>query len=93
MFGFFSRKTKPTGKVSILIPTIFDSRYIIELCIKSILKYTEYPNYEIMVGDAGVDDTTREYLLQLEAEDIIKIIKIIKITQINLISGSDKNHT
>lgn len=77
MFGFFSRKTRPTGKVSILIPTIFDSRYIIELCIKSILKYTEYPDYQIMVGDAGIDDTTREYLLQLQTEDTIKIIKIM----------------
>jgi len=37
MFDFF-KEPKINGRVSILIPTMFDSRYIIELCLKSIWK-------------------------------------------------------
>lgn len=58
--------------VTICIPTLFDSRYIIELCLKSILKYTTYPDYKIIVCDAGVDEETNDYLSQL---DFIKLIK------------------
>lgn len=74
MFRFFQRKTTPTGTVSILIPTMFDSRYIIELCIKSIHKYTQYPDYEIIVCDAGIDSPTHEYLSELKNAGHIKLI-------------------
>ncbi len=75
MFNFFSKKPRPTGKVSLLIGTIFDSRYMIELCIRSIIKYTEYPDYQIIVADAGVDPPTFDYLSQLETAGTIRIIK------------------
>jgi len=61
--------------VSILIPTMFDSRYIVELCIKSIKKNTHYPDYQIIICDAGVDEATRDYLLQLAEAKEIKLIK------------------
>ena len=47
--------------VTILIPTRFDSRFMIELCLESIKKYTDYP-HEITVGDAGVDEETKKFL-------------------------------
>lgn len=71
----FWKSTKITGKVSILIPTMFDSRYTIELCLKSIEKYTDYPEYEIIVCDAGVDNVTQAYLLDLVSANKIKLIK------------------
>ncbi len=71
----FWKRPKIAGKISILIPTMFDSRYTIELCLKSIEKYTEYPEYEIIVCDAGVDKTTEVYLLDLAYANKIKLIK------------------
>ena len=72
----FFDKQKLTGKVSICISTFKDSRYIIELCLKTIKKYTVYPDYQIIVCDSGVDAPTREYLVGLaENGEISKLIK------------------
>lgn len=49
--------------VTILIPTRFDSRYMLELCLESIRKYTSLP-YQIVIGDAGTSDETKDYLRQ-----------------------------
>lgn len=57
--------------VTILIPTRFDSRYMIELCLETIRKYTDYP-HKIIVGDAGVTDETRRFL---EAQKDILLMK------------------
>ncbi len=48
-------------EVTILIPTRFDSRYIVELALVTIRKYTTIP-YKVVVGDAGVDEETRDFL-------------------------------
>ena len=48
-------------EVSILVPTRFDSRYMIELCLETVKKYTKYP-HRIIVGDAGVNEETRNFL-------------------------------
>ena len=58
-------------EVSILIPTRFDNRYSLELCIKTIRKYT-HSKYRIIVGDDGIDDITREYL---KTENEIEIVQ------------------
>ena len=57
--------------VTILIPTRFDSRYMIELCLETIKKYTEYP-HKVIVGDAGVDAETRDFL---ETREDIRLVK------------------
>jgi hypothetical protein len=57
--------------ITILIPTRFDSRYMIELCLETIKKYTEYP-HKVLVGDAGVNAETRDFL---EARKDIKLVK------------------
>jgi glycosyltransferase involved in cell wall biosynthesis len=72
LFGNKNADYEIKDKVSILIPTMFDSRYIIELCIKSIRKYTKPDTYQIIVCDAGVDDETRRYLNQLDNVQLIK---------------------
>ncbi len=64
-----------SGRVSILIPTMFDSRWVVELCLRSIWKYTQYPNYEIIVCDAGVDADTKSYLEDLAVQGKIGLIK------------------
>lgn len=69
------RSYMPAGKVSILIPTMFDSRYIIELCIKSIKKNTDYSDYKIIVCDNGADSETRQYLQRLTTEGEIQLIE------------------
>jgi hypothetical protein len=58
--------------VSILIPTMFDSRYVIEIAIKSIKRYTSYSDYKIIVADAGVDEETHAYLSGLNDITFIK---------------------
>jgi len=58
------------SKVTILIPTRFDSKYLIELALVTIRKYTTIP-YKIIVGDAGVDKDTRQFL---DAQEDIKVL-------------------
>ncbi len=48
-------------EISILIPSRFNSRYIIELCLLTIRKYTDYP-YRIVIGNAGLDEETSSFL-------------------------------
>ncbi|MCE5335331.1 MAG: glycosyltransferase family 2 protein [Desulfobacteraceae bacterium] len=74
MFTLLRRRVMPAGSVSILIPTMFDSRYVIELCIRSIFKYTHHPDFQIIVCDAGIDKSTHEYLSELEESGKIKLI-------------------
>lgn len=57
--------------VSILIPTRFNNRWSLELCLKTIRKYTDYP-YKIIVGDAGADKEAIDFL---NAQDDIQIVK------------------
>lgn len=61
-------------KVSILIPTMFDSRFIIELCVGSIRTRTDYPDYQLIVCDSGADEPTRAYLQELSRNGIIRLI-------------------
>ncbi len=49
-------------QITILIPTRFDSKPIIELCLATIKKYTLIP-HKIIVGDTGVDQNTKDFLL------------------------------
>lgn len=71
----FWKKPDIAGSVSILVPTMFDSRYIVELCLKSIIKYSDYPDYRIVVCDSGVDETTGSYLSDLAQKGEIELIK------------------
>jgi hypothetical protein len=48
-------------KVTLLIPTRFSNRWIIDLCLRTIRKYTDYP-YKIIVGDAGMDRECSDFL-------------------------------
>ncbi|MFC1709543.1 glycosyltransferase family 2 protein [Candidatus Omnitrophota bacterium] len=73
------KKQELTGKVSILIPTMFDSKYILDLCIKSMIKNTIYPNYQIIVCDCGLDEQSQKYLQDLKEKKTIKLIKAIDI--------------
>lgn len=72
---FLNKNNKIKGDISILIPTRFDSRYIIELCLKSINKNTDYSSYQIIVCDSDVDEETRNYLSDLASKGEIKLIK------------------
>ncbi len=58
-------------KVTLLIPTRFDNRYVIQLCLETIRKYTTIP-YRIIVGDAGVDEEAKKYL---DAQPDIVVVK------------------
>ncbi len=57
--------------VTILIPTRFDSRYMLELCLETVKKYTEYP-HNIIVGDAGVSEETLSFLKSRTDITVIK---------------------
>jgi hypothetical protein len=59
------------NKVSILIPTRFDSRWNLELCLRSIVKYTQYP-YHIIIGDAGIDSEASDFLSHWSEIEIVR---------------------
>jgi len=59
-------------QITILIPTAYDSRYMIELCLACVRKYTEYP-HKIFVGDDGVAQETRSFL---EAQTDIHLFNV-----------------
>lgn len=61
--------------VSVLIPSMFDSKLMLELCIRSIQKNTNYPNYEIVVCDAGIDQGARDFLDKEQQRGAIRVIK------------------
>ena len=56
--------------VSILIPTLYDSKPQLDLCLRTIRKYTRIP-YRLIVGDAGVFDETRAFL---EEQDDVTVV-------------------
>lgn len=60
-----------TAEVTVLIPTRFDNRYILELCLKTISKYTTIP-YNIIVGDAGVEGEAVNFL---DSQRDIEVVK------------------
>jgi len=49
-------------EVTILIPTRFNNRWVLELNLKTIRKYTRYP-YKIIIGDAELDEEVRDFLV------------------------------
>lgn len=62
---------KCLADVTILIPTRYNSRYIIELCLLCINKYVSIP-FEIIIGDAGVDYETREFLDKIDKVQVVR---------------------
>ena len=57
--------------VSLLIPSRFDNRWNLELCLKSIRKYTKYP-YKIIIGDAGIEGEAKDFLSRQKDIRIVK---------------------
>jgi len=65
-------------KVSIIIPTK-NALGLTRKCIESLRKYTNYPNYEIVVIDNQSDDLKFfEYIKEEESSDHLKVIKYDK---------------
>jgi len=60
--------TKPSPKVSIIMPTYNRAAYIVET-IESIRNQT-YQNWELIIVDDGSDDNTEEIIAQLKEERI-----------------------
>jgi hypothetical protein len=75
LLGAPSLENAVDGRVTILIPSLFDSRLILELCIRSIQKNTDYPDYNIIVCDAGVDEEARTFLESEVEKGSIRLIK------------------
>jgi len=65
-------------KVSIIIPTK-NAFSLIKMCIDSVRKFTNYPNYEIVIVNNASDDTNLlEYFKKEQAENGIKVINYEK---------------
>jgi glycosyltransferase involved in cell wall biosynthesis len=61
--------------VTLIIPTR-NGLQLIRQCVESILKKTNYPNYEILIIDNGSDDAaTLQYLHELNSEARVRIIR------------------
>jgi GT2 family glycosyltransferase len=64
-----------TAKVSIIIPTK-DKPELLRACLSSLLKYTTYPNYEIILVDTGsTQRETLRYYEELQAEPNVRLVE------------------
>lgn len=65
---YIKRKLTHTPKVSIIIP-FKDKLELLTSCVDSILKETDYPNYEILlVSNNSEDENTFNYIKNLQSE-------------------------
>jgi|GEM_PF-1638507 len=55
------------AKVSICIVT-YNRLDLLQSCIESILQYTNYPNYEILIYSNGCSDGTQDYIEKLQSD-------------------------
>ena len=58
-------------EVTILIPTRFNNRWVLDLNLRTIRKYTKYP-YKIIIGDAGMNIETADFLKTQKDIEIVK---------------------
>jgi len=56
-------------KISIVIVT-YNNLHYTQACLNSLFRYTEYPNYEVIIVDNASHDETPEYLKKVEKENI-----------------------
>jgi hypothetical protein len=70
-----SAEIEQGGKVNIMLPSRFDSRWMLELCLGSIRNNTSYPAFDITVCDAGVDDDARSFLEEEARSGSIRLIR------------------
>ncbi len=59
------------SKVTILIPSRFNNRWILDLNLRTIRKYTKYP-YEIIVGDAGMEQEALDFIADQKDVKLVK---------------------
>lgn len=65
----------PTPKVSLVIPTR-DRVELLRMCVESILKHTEYPNYEIVVVDnQSSDPAALAYFEQIRVHPKVRVLR------------------
>lgn len=68
------KKALENKLVSIIIP-VYNKLHHTKRCVKSILKNTSYPHYEVIIIDNASSDGTAEYLAKIKAKhDSIQII-------------------
>jgi GT2 family glycosyltransferase len=72
--------------VSIIILT-YNNLHLTEQCINSIVKFTSYPNYELVIVDNASNDGTVDYLKKLVAEK--NNVKVIFNTDNNGFAGAN----
>jgi len=65
--AFYKNIIKVIPKINVIVLT-YNNLEINQLCIKSILEKTAYPNYELIIVDNCSTDGTREYLSRLAQE-------------------------
>lgn len=78
--GGFLPKKSPQSLDSLPQVTLFisslNTRHSLELTIKSLLKYTSYPNFQLLIADNASVDGSLEYLESLQIANVpIKLIK------------------
>ncbi len=73
-----NREISENSPVSIIIPTK-DNADVLRKCIDSVLKFTKYINYEIIVvNNNSIDEATYDYFEKIKYTDNIKIIDYSK---------------
>ncbi len=76
-YGYRVRYALPNSipMVSLIIPTR-NGVHLLRQCIESLLKKTNYPNYEILIVDNGSDDPeTLHYFTLLETESHVRVLQ------------------
>nr|WP_299379340.1 glycosyltransferase [uncultured Halomonas sp.] len=76
-FGYRARYDLPENPplVSLVVPTR-NGLHLVRTCVESIVKYTEYSNYEILLVDNNSDDPDAlAYFAELNERDYITVIR------------------
>ncbi len=63
------------AEITILIPTRFDSKCMLQLCLLSMERNTTVP-YKVIIGDTGIEEKTKQFL-----EEFIKDRSYIKVIE------------
>ncbi|MEK7832269.1 MAG: glycosyltransferase, partial [Acidobacteriota bacterium] len=74
-YGLIEAKLKQSVPLASIIIVTYNNLALSKLCLESVLRNTEYPNFEVIVVDNNSKDDTPSYLRQLaELEPSVKVI-------------------
>lgn len=85
---FSEASSAKTPMVSIIVLT-YNNLELNKACVNSILNYTAYPNYELIIIDNQSTDGTRDYLKELQAEGHPQVSIVLNVENSGFAGGNN----